>query len=204
MAQANLDVFVNCPFDEDYREFFYAIVFTIIRCGFRARCGLEADNGADNRLDKICRIISECGLGVHDVSRTETNGDPPLPRFNMPLELGLFLGAKRFGGKRHLTKSCIIFDRHEYRYRQFISDIAGQDVHEHSADIKVLITKLSAWLRLQEPALVIAGGAVLHQEFTEFTTQLPKIFAARKLAENEVTFNDYAVIVSLYLNEAAA
>jgi len=32
----------------------------------------------------------------HDISRTELN-EHSLPRFNMPLELGLFLGASRFG-----------------------------------------------------------------------------------------------------------
>ena len=94
MAAENRDVFVNCPFDTDYRPLFNAIVFTIIRSGFRARCALEADNAAENRFDKICKIISECRYGVHDISRTEVDGNPPLPRFNMPLELGLFLGAE--------------------------------------------------------------------------------------------------------------
>ena len=83
-----LDVFINCPFDAEYKPIFYAIVFTIVRAGYRARCALETDDAAENRLGKIIKIISECRYGIHDISRTETNGDPPLPRFNMPLELG--------------------------------------------------------------------------------------------------------------------
>lgn len=94
-----LDIFVNCPFDPSYRPIFNAIVFTIVRSGYQARCALETDDGADNRLAKICAIIEECKFGIHDISRTETDGEPPLPRFNMPLELGLFLGAKRYGRK---------------------------------------------------------------------------------------------------------
>lgn len=114
-ADINRDVFVNCPFDSQYRSFFYAIVFTVIRSGFVARCALETDNSADNRFDKICQIIKECRYGIHDISRTEADGNPPLPRFNMPLELGVFLGAKKYGGPAHRSKSCIIFDREPYR-----------------------------------------------------------------------------------------
>jgi hypothetical protein len=135
-ADTNRDVFVNCPFDDQYRKFFYAIVFTVIRSGFVARCALETDNSADNRFDKICQIIKECRYGIHDISRTEPDGDPPLPRFNMPLELGVFLGAKKYGGPAHRTKSCIIFDRQQYRFQRFISDIAGQDIHAHGGDVR--------------------------------------------------------------------
>jgi hypothetical protein len=60
---------------------------------------LEADDSSENRLAKIQAIIEECQFGIHDISRTEVDGDPPLPRFNMPLELGLFLRAKRYGNK---------------------------------------------------------------------------------------------------------
>jgi hypothetical protein len=80
-ADTNRDVFVNCPFDDQYREFFYAIVFTVIRSGFVARCALETDNSADNRFDKICQIIKECRYGIHDISRTEPDGPVAWVRF---------------------------------------------------------------------------------------------------------------------------
>jgi hypothetical protein len=86
----NRDVFINCPFDADYKTLFYAIVFTVIRSGFRARCALETADASENRFAKICAIIKDCQYGVHDISRTEVDGNPPLPRFNMPLELGCF------------------------------------------------------------------------------------------------------------------
>jgi hypothetical protein len=35
-------VFLNCPFDDEYRSLFEAIVFTIHLCGFSCRCALEA------------------------------------------------------------------------------------------------------------------------------------------------------------------
>jgi hypothetical protein len=89
-------VFVNCPFDSEYEPIFHAIVFSIHDCGYVARCALEADDSGDVRIEKILAIIDQCKLGIHDISRTELN-EHSLPRFNMPLELGLFLGASRFG-----------------------------------------------------------------------------------------------------------
>lgn len=64
-------VFVNCQFDSQYKPVFNAIVFTIILCGFRARCALEIDDGSQPRIEKIFSIIERCRFGVHDLSRTE-------------------------------------------------------------------------------------------------------------------------------------
>jgi hypothetical protein len=193
------DVFVNCPFDAAYKPVFHAIVFTVIRCGFRVRCALEADDAAENRFGKICGIIDQCRYGVHDISRTESDGDPPLPRFNMPLELGLFLGAKRYGGKVQKDKKCIIFDREPYRYQRFMSDIAGQDIHIHRGDEAELIRELSAWFRTESGLKNIPGGAVITADFNAFWEALPNICAARGLILEEMTFSDYNDIVVQYL-----
>lgn len=85
------NVFLNVPFDNRYTELFRALVFTVQDCGFNARCALEADNSADVRVEKLYRIIGECRFGIHDISRTSLDRASGLPRFNMPLELGLFL-----------------------------------------------------------------------------------------------------------------
>lgn len=199
MAGENRDVFVNCPFDAEYRQLFYAMVFTVIRSGFVARCALETDNAADNRFDKICRIIGECRYGIHDISRTELGGDPPLPRFNMPLELGVFLGAKKYGGTKHRNKSCIIFDREQYRFQRYMSDIAGQDIHSHQGDIDRLIVELATWLRAQSGDAHVPGGVAISAEFAAFNVTLPAIYAARQLDPAEVTFGDFSAVVVQYL-----
>jgi hypothetical protein len=195
----NRDVFVNCPFDSIYKTFFYAIVFTIVRSGFRARCALETDDAAESRFAKICSIIGECRYAVHDVSRTEADGDPPLPRFNMPLELGVFLGAKRYGTKAHKSKRCIIFDRQPYRYQRFISDIAGQDIHSHNGDEGILIAELATWLRDQSREKMIPGGRLIAREFATFKAELPEICKAHHLEVDELSFGDFTTIVVQYL-----
>ena len=121
------NVFINCPFDDEYRDMFHAIVFAVFDCNFRARCALEEDDGGEGRMEKILRIIEQCKYGIHDICRTELDGVTNLPRFNMPFELGVYIGAKRFGGAGQRGKKCLIMDTERYRYQRFISDIAGND-----------------------------------------------------------------------------
>src|SRR5678809_354803 len=127
-ATYSRSVFLNVPFDRGYRPLFHAIVFTVFDCGFVARCGWESADGSKVRLDKIYELIAECRYGIHDISRTEPDATTRLPRFNMPLELGVFLGAKRYGSGLHREKSCLILDRERHRYQRFCADIAGQDI----------------------------------------------------------------------------
>ncbi len=111
------NVFINCPFDEDYKPFLDAIVFTVYDCGFIVRCALEEDDASQVRIDKIYSIIEDCKYGIHDISRTELDRTSNLPRFNMPFELGVFLGTKKFGSEEQKRKKCLILDKEQYRYQ---------------------------------------------------------------------------------------
>jgi hypothetical protein len=144
-------VFINCPFDRAYLPIFRVIVFAVFDCGYDARCALEVSDSSEVRIDKILRIVSECKYGIHDISRTELDKETNLPRFNMPLELGIFLGAKRFGDDEQKKKVCLILDREPYRYQGFISDIAGQDIQSHKKDDSQTIK-------------IVRNGCVLHPE----------------------------------------
>ena len=55
-----LNVFINCPFDDDYNVYFYAIVFAIAGCGFVLRCALVIIDGGCTRVEKIVDVIEEC------------------------------------------------------------------------------------------------------------------------------------------------
>src|ERR1700724_550287 len=138
-------VFINCPFDPQYRPLFQALIFAIEDCGFVARCALEVEDSGEVRVNKIIRIIKGCALGIHDISRTELNQEG-LPRFNMPYELGLFIGCAAYAGGSYKNKKALILDRERYRYARFISDIAGQDIQEHGNDPSQLIRKVRNWL----------------------------------------------------------
>src|ERR1044072_808803 len=140
-------VFLNCPFDSDYQHHFRALVFCIQDCGFTPRCALELEDASEVRIDKILGLVENSRYGIHDISRTELDEESRLPRFNMPLELGIFLGAKYFGGSRQRAKACIVFDRERFRYQRFCSDIAGLDVRAHYGDERALIRGVREALR---------------------------------------------------------
>src|SRR6202023_3921139 len=121
-------VFLNCPFDPEFQAIRDAITFAVFDWGFRPRTPMEVEDASQVRIDKIFDIIRDCKFGIHDISQTEADVQSGLPRFNMPLELGMFLGAKRYGQDRQKRKMCLILDRERHRYQAFISDIAGQDL----------------------------------------------------------------------------
>ena len=192
---------MNCAFDPQFQPLFYGIVFAIVRSGFRVRCAMEADDALESRFAKIQSIIAECRYSIHDISRTEVDGDPPLPRFNMPLELGVFIGAKRYGGPRHSEKRALILDTVPYRYQRFISDIAGQDIQYHNGNIVEAITKTASWLRNKSRRTTVPGGAAIATEYAEFQAALPTILHGLGLQEHEVTFSDYLALIESYITE---
>jgi hypothetical protein len=194
-------VFINCPFDTLFEPIRNAIVFAIYDCGFVPRCALEEDNGGDVRFEKIQRIISECKYGVHDISRTELDMHNNLPRFNMPLELGVFLGAKKFGGSAQKRKNCLILDREPHRYQQFISDIAGQDIRSHNGNPEDAINSIRNWLNDASDRRTIPGGRSIARRYAEFLRDLPEICQKARLDIDEITFNDFSIFTSDWLKE---
>jgi hypothetical protein len=194
-------VFVNCPFDGSYKTLFEALVFAIADCGFRPRCALESEDSGQVRMDKIFTIISGCRFGIHDISRTELDSTTALPRFNMPLELGIFLGARRYGPRRQQEKNCLILDRDRYRYQKFISDIAGQDIREHGDDPKQAVTIVRNWLRSTSPEINIPGGEAIWKRYRSFRSELPKMCKELKLVPTRLTFRDYSWLVSAWIRD---
>ena len=194
-----LDVFINCPFDDDYQPFFEAIVWTVMRYGYRARCAKEADNSGRNRLQKILGIIGECRFAVHDISRTEPDAVNQLPRFNMPLELGLWLGAETFGGVVQAEKQCCVFDVDPYRFHKFVSDIAGHDIHAHGGEVDQLIVELTKWLRTLPGDDHPGGGEAMIEEYELFRGVLPVICREKRLTVRELTFGDFTGIVEQFV-----
>jgi hypothetical protein len=194
------DVFVNCPFDEQYRPIFEAVVFAVHDCGYVAHCSLEVTDGSQVRIEKITAIIDACKFGIHDISRTELDPIILLPRFNMPLELGLFLGAKRFGTPRHRSKTCLILDVERYRYQKFISDIAGQDIAAHAGKPDEAIRAVRDWLSTATPrAVKIPAGSVIARRYWTFRDDLPTACERLQLNIEELTFTDYFVQVEEWL-----
>ena len=177
---------------------FRANVFAVYDCGFRPRSALEVSNSAQTRIDKILDIVGESKFGIHDISRTQCSGVPRLPRFNMPLELGIFLGAKRFGASEHKMKNCLVFDSDSHRYQRFISDIAGQDIASHANDPRRLISEIRNWLS-DTSGRRLPGGREIAKRFDSFHRFLPETCRKASLDLADLTFRDLCGLIEEWL-----
>ena len=196
---SNKDVFINCPFDDTYQPIFEAIVFAVYSLGFQARCSPEIDDAGEARLAKITRIIEECSYGIHDISCVALGEATNLPRFNMPLELGLFLGCKLFGKRAQHKKASLILDSDLYRYRASMSDISGQDIHSHQGEPKCAIGEVRDWLAHVSKTKGLPGGAEIVGRYVRFVKDLPTMCKALKRRARDLTFADFSEMVEFWL-----
>ena len=197
-------VFINAPFDQSHWDLFHAMVFTVLDCGFNPRCALEVDDGSQVRIEKLFGIIEECRLGIHDISYTALDPATKLPRFNMPLELGIFLAAKRFGGVRQRQKNCLILDSDPYRFQKFISDIAGQDIRSHQRAPRQTVQLVRNWLRSAEREKVIPSDDVIWAHYESFRRDLKPFSRSLNLRSDNLIFNDFTYVAAEYLRTVIA
>ncbi len=195
------NVFINCPFDEHYRPMFDTIVFTIIDCGFIPRCAREISDSDEVRLDKLVRLIKESKYSIHDISRTQPDPDSGLPRFNMPFEFGMFMGAKRFGDDEQKEKACLVMDTERYRYQQFISDIAGQDIRAHDDDLLRVAKCVRDWLLEKSKRTTIYSADSIFKRHERFKTNLPELCTKFNWDYNSLTYLEYVSLTQEWLKE---
>lgn len=194
-------VFLNVPFDRRYARLFDALVFAVHDCGFAARSALEVEDSGQARVDKILDIIKQSKFGVHDISRAGLDRNTGLARFNMPLELGFFLGAKRYGSARDRQKRCLVLDRKRYRYRNFCSDISGQDIRAHGDKPRDAIRALRDWLSSHRTSIQMPGGKAIFGRYELFRAQLAVQASDLHLDPRELTFGDYTKLVVGWLKK---
>ena len=203
-ATYHRSVFINAPFDHTHWDLFHAMVFAVMDCGFEPRCALESDDGSQVRIEKLFGIVEQCRLGIHDISYTALDPATTLPRFNMPLELGIFLAAKRFGGPQQRRKNCIILDSEPYRFQKFISDIAGQDIRSHQRQPRLIIQLVRNWLRSAEREKVVPSDEAIWSHYESFRRDLEPTCKNLGLRADNLIFNDFIYAASDYLRTLAA
>lgn len=181
---ANGNVFVNCPFDDDYLPCFEALLFAITICGYRVRCALEENDGGDIRFEKLQRLIADSDHTFHDLSRTQVNA-LGLPRFNMPFELGLMMGAKHFGAGRQRTKRACILVARDHTLPRYLSDLAGNDPAVHHDDPRKVIRIVRDHLHATPDGTRLPGAAHIVELFEKFRGDLPFLAGQTRLTSAE-------------------
>jgi hypothetical protein len=182
------NVFINCPFDKEYTPLFEAIVFTIIICGFRPQCARQRVDSAEVRLDKLDDLIRASRYSIHDLSRTTPDAATGNPRFNMPFELGLDIGCRRFG-RGYEDKCALIFASEKYEYQKFLSDIAGQDIENHHLEVAKVIRGVRNFLAPHRPSPP-PGATHIKRRYETFRAVLPDILSEAGIESDEMEFSD--------------
>lgn len=201
-ADYERNVFINCPFDNDYAPIFEAIVFAIHDAGFEPKCARGRIDSSEIRLQKIIALVGDARYSIHDLSRTELDSVSALPRFNMPLELGIDIGCRAFS-RRHSRKSFLIFDSEKYRFQKYISDIAGQDIEHHGNDALNAVKRVRDWLRAASGRTTIPGGAEIYRRYSAFRHDLPALCDELRLDVDELTFLDFSWAIAVWITTTA-
>jgi hypothetical protein len=168
------------------------MAFAIVALGYYPRCALDKTDGAEVRVTKIAVMIGACDWGIHDLSRVEV-GAGGLPRFNMPMELGLHLGARLLREARHRRKRALILDAKPHRYDAVLSDISGQDIEAHANDPDQAIRCVRNWLSEHRPhnAPPLPGAAAIQADYRRFQAGVGELLAPRRLDPKDLTHNDF-------------
>jgi len=161
------NVFINCPFDEQYYPILRPLLFTVIYLGFTPRITLERLDSGEPRIQKIISLIKESKFAIHDLSRIKAEKKGEYFRLNMPFELGIDIGCKLFRKGKWSAKKCLVLEAKRYRYQAAISDLSNSDIAVHNNKPKDVVSAVRNWLN-NEAHLSAVGPAEIWGAFTDF------------------------------------
>jgi hypothetical protein len=187
-------VFVNAPFDDEFLPLLHAILFTIHDAGFVARLAVEKIGGSELRLPKILRLIKESRLSIHDLSRVHSKNAAGLPRFNMPFECGLALGAMSVERPRKNVepRDYLVLVAEPFQDQKTASDLAGQDSKAHHDEPQKAISAVRHFLRNKAATeRPMRGATAIHKRFEQCKAALPVEALANGIGADEISTFDY-------------
>lgn len=165
------NVFINCPFDDDYRQILLGIIFTILYFGYKPRLSTERADSAETRIQKILGLIEESKFGIHDLSRIVSSGKDEHYRMNMPFELGIDYGCQKLKGGKWSQKKILILEKERYRFQKAISDLSGSDIKNHDDKVDKAIVAVRDWF-ITEEIKRGASGNKIWDDFNDFQAYL--------------------------------
>jgi hypothetical protein len=128
-------VFLNIPYDKQFENLYLAYIVGLTQLGLRVNATLAVPN--QGRLETIIQLIDDSNFSIHDLSRIELSKG--IPRFNMPVELGLALYRSHIAKGHHRV---FVFESKSYRAQKSTSDINGIDPQIHGGTPKGVMAGL--------------------------------------------------------------
>jgi hypothetical protein len=171
MTAFNKRVFINCPFDDDYRQLLVSLIFTIKYLDFEPKLSLQSNDAGSSRLENIVELIRTSKFGIHDLSRIISSEAGEHVRMNMPFELGIDYGCKKFLDGGAQNKKILVLEKEKYRYQQALSDLSGSDIKNHDNDPMTLVRVVRDWFVTEELDTAVSHKVIWYA-FNDFSFQL--------------------------------
>ena len=121
-------VFINCPYDEKYKELFFALIY-MCEVNDLEPIFAACDESSSDRMTNIYNCIIKSKYAIHDISRIKDR----IPRFNMPFELGMYYMHIREKAK---NKKMLILEGEKNKSDKTISDLSGLEIKCHNNDVE--------------------------------------------------------------------
>lgn len=173
MTISSKNVFINCPYDNEYKTTLLAVVFTVKVLKFQPRLALESGDSGAARIHRILNLIKQCRYAIHDLSRLRARRAGELFRLNMPFELGLDIGCREFGASKLRSKKCLVLERERRSITSALSDLSNSDVATHEGEPEKAVRCVRNWL-VQEAGARGESGTGIWYKFNDFVANLDK------------------------------
>jgi hypothetical protein len=177
-AYTNFQVFLNFPFDEEFRPLADAMNFAVVAGGLLPVCAYDLTTPDRPRLDLLVEAIRCCRYSAHDFSRSKGEGKANFARMNMPIEMGMALfHALQTQRQEH---RCLFFVATPYDYRSFASDLSGLDPKVHNNDCTRVLIDTYEWLRSVVPSALFNSQPTVDvlERFEAFRTRKGRVKGA--------------------------
>ncbi len=178
-------VFLNIPYDREFENLYLAYIVGLTQLGLHVNATVAVPN--QGRLETIIGLIDRSNFSIHDLSRIELSKG--IPRFNMPVELGLALH------RWHATKGkhrVYVFESKPYRAQRSTSDINGIDPKIHHGTARGVMAGLRNIFRQPGDVTTVPEMLNSYRAVKRKLPQLRKNAGGKSLFEASV-FHDLAL-----------
>jgi hypothetical protein len=179
------NVFINCPFDDLYLPLLRPLLFCVLDLGLEPHLALQRLDSGEARIERIISLIEGSKFAIHDLSRLKAETVGEYYRMNMPFELGLDVGCRRFKGGQWADKRCLILETERYRYQAAISDLSNSDIAVHGNHPAEVVTQVRNWLN-SHAGLRAPGPSRIWGRFNDFMAANYDTLTARGFSDRDI------------------
>ncbi|MBN7800603.1 hypothetical protein J0A67_07010 [Algoriphagus aestuariicola] len=193
------NVFINCPFDNEFYPLLKGIFFVLIYLDFKPKIAETSDSG-QVRILKIKDLMLSSPLSIHDLSRIDPLVTDAAARLNMAFEMGIDFGLKYSGIAELEAKRFLILEKEDHRYKTFLSDISGNDIKSHRNDPELVIKSIRDWIKAQGQEAAIPRHKLIFSAYNEFSLFYNQMISSEGYDPKEITAVTFSDVIEIMAN----